>query len=173
MHQPTRRRLRRPRLLPRTRTHRNSATSPFLHRFSGLPANEEPRRLNQACPTSPFRLPRLTARHQSAALETRDRRRIVSTDCGCDPGDGDARCEIGVCLRVLFAIHRKEQEEVAPRQEDEGERGEEEDDEGEPPSRPSPLAGFPTVVGTLWHAYEDSAIKISSHFYRFIADQDV
>ncbi|MCJ1256070.1 hypothetical protein MMC24_003890 [Lignoscripta atroalba] len=33
------------------------------------------------------------------------------------------------------------------------------------------LAGFPTVVGTLWHAYQDSAIDIASHFYRFVADR--
>ena len=32
------------------------------------------------------------------------------------------------------------------------------------------LAGFPTVVGTLWHAYQESAIDISGHFYQFVAD---
>ena len=33
------------------------------------------------------------------------------------------------------------------------------------------LAGFPTVVGTLWHAYQESAIDISGHFYQFVGDR--
>lgn len=33
------------------------------------------------------------------------------------------------------------------------------------------LAGFPTVVGTMWHAYQESAIEISGYFYRYLADE--
>lgn len=76
------------------------------------------------------------------------------------------------------AIHRKEEEEEAaesPDKEEENENDADDDkDDGESSlhlARALQLAGFPTVVGTLWHAYQDSAIEISGHFYRFVADR--
>ena len=67
------------------------------------------------------------------------------------------------------AIHRKEEE-----QESQTDVDDEGNDVEEPTlhlARALQLAGFPTVVGTLWHAYQDSAIEISGHFYQFVADQ--
>ena len=33
------------------------------------------------------------------------------------------------------------------------------------------LAGFPSVVGTMWQAYDDCAVKISEHFYKYISSK--
>ncbi len=80
------------------------------------------------------------------------------------------------------AIYRKETDEGENSQQQKDQEDDQidgnsyvgDDDDDEPPihlARALQYAGFPAVVGTLWHAYQDSAIEISGHFYQFVADR--